>query len=95
MVQPELKRTKVMRNHAGWVSALGEAEGGVGDRPGGCGPEGAGAISQAPSFLGTKGDTLEQAWQNESLQGLGGAALVTDRGLCRRLGCFTKKGVKC
>lgn len=59
-----------MRNHTGWVSALGEAEGRVGDRPGGCGPEGAGAISQAPSFLGTKGDTPEQTWQNESLQGL-------------------------
>ena len=40
------------------------------------GPEGAGAASQAPAFLGTKGDTLDQIWRDEPLEGLGRAALL-------------------
>lgn len=42
----------------GYVSWVGQKVS-VGDRPGACGPEGAGAVTQVPSFLGTKGDMAE------------------------------------
>lgn len=81
LVRQSLKISEVHNTQSpGWIRALGQKVR-AGARPGGCGPEGAGADSQVPLFLGTKGDTLDWKWQKESLEAFGGAPPFRDRGL--------------